>query len=502
MNHLHDDGIVRNRRSANGATLGAGIAVQQLEYRKKKMKVNASQNRKGMKVVGVQLIVTGLVVASAHGTTYPDATIIGPSSQPTFPAAFEAFVPPVHSDPVSGDAPAIAEWTRSNNPGDTMALTGEMLGANFVFYTEGVISPGTVRLLDGRQCAVTLPSNLDADAFCLMWNQNDAGYGKPVRINGTEAWWVGPNKVATGETFSIFGQSLNPRGECYAYIEGYGWLTSSASNPYKANFVVPSDLANGTYTVWAHNGQGKGYGWGESHTLEVYDGFPWDENTANWYDVTKAPYNADNTGVSDVTAAIEQAISDANGTDWTTVYLPAGTYAALTEIDGSTMTKVRIKGAGKDSTFITELGGGISIGECIVDIAFDDSEMCDLTIQSSSDNTSFSPQILRSEQSDNAVFRNVRISQRYPETGFSEEQPNGTIQRGNIADIVRGHNSTRIRWYDCEFLVRKPILMVDTPQLFFDGCDFYGLDDANTILSIKAGNGVSIENCKARNFDD
>jgi hypothetical protein len=43
------------------------------------------------------------------------------------------------------------------------------------------------------------------------------------------------------------------------------------------------------------------------------------------YDVTSAPYNADATGAADVSAAIKQALSDAQATGGT-VYFPAGTY--------------------------------------------------------------------------------------------------------------------------------------------------------------------------------
>lgn len=46
----------------------------------------------------------------------------------------------------------------------------------------------------------------------------------------------------------------------------------------------------------------------------------------NTYIVTEYQYNADNTGVIDVTAAIQQAINDAGNAGGGVVYLPAGTH--------------------------------------------------------------------------------------------------------------------------------------------------------------------------------
>jgi len=106
--------------------------------------------------------------------------------------------------------------------------------ANFVFFGEGTTTNVEPVLEDGRQCAVTLPSNLPADEMYLMWPNNEFGYGKPVAINKTEAWWVGPDTVATGETFSIYGRNLDLGSATnFLYCEEYGaWLTNTTANPY------------------------------------------------------------------------------------------------------------------------------------------------------------------------------------------------------------------------------------------------------------------------------
>jgi hypothetical protein len=79
--------------------------------------------------------------------------------------------------------------------------------------------------------------------------------------------------------------------------------------------------------------------------------------TENVVDVTKPPYNADNTGIDDVTAILQQAIDDVGISGGGVVYLPAGTYRikapdstdhALLIANDSTV----LRGAGPDSTFI------------------------------------------------------------------------------------------------------------------------------------------------------
>lgn len=81
-------------------------------------------------------------------------------------------------------------------------------------------------------------------------------------------------------------------------------------------------------------------------------------------DVTKEPYNADNTGQESATAAIQRAINDAGLAGGGTVYLPAGTYRLTFAQIGPLSTQrlsvalmiphpnVVLKGAGTDQTFL------------------------------------------------------------------------------------------------------------------------------------------------------
>jgi hypothetical protein len=79
--------------------------------------------------------------------------------------------------------------------------------------------------------------------------------------------------------------------------------------------------------------------------------------TGNTVDVTQPPYNADKTGVNDVTAIIQQAIDDLGSSGGGVVYLPAGTYRIKTADTSDHALLIAydstiLRGAGPDSTFL------------------------------------------------------------------------------------------------------------------------------------------------------
>jgi hypothetical protein len=78
----------------------------------------------------------------------------------------------------------------------------------------------------------------------------------------------------------------------------------------------------------------------------------------NVYDVTSPPYNADNTGATDTTSAIQSAIDAAGEAGGGVVYLPAGTYPVKPQGKDAdyalliNKSHVVLRGEGKESTFI------------------------------------------------------------------------------------------------------------------------------------------------------
>lgn len=84
---------------------------------------------------------------------------------------------------------------------------------------------------------------------------------------------------------------------------------------------------------------------------------PLPEVTTNILDVTKSPYNADNTGGSDVTSIIQQAIDDAGNAGGGVVYLPSGTFRVSLQSGGNyclrlNKSNVVLRGAGTNNTFL------------------------------------------------------------------------------------------------------------------------------------------------------
>jgi hypothetical protein len=73
-------------------------------------------------------------------------------------------------------------------------------------------------------------------------------------------------------------------------------------------------------------------------------------------DVTAAPYNADNAGLDDATAAIQAAIDDAGAAGGGIVYLPAGTYRLMPGAEDYALriwdSGVVLRGAGPGQTFL------------------------------------------------------------------------------------------------------------------------------------------------------
>ena len=92
--------------------------------------------------------------------------------------------------------------------------------------------------------------------------------------------------------------------------------------------------------------------WRPGVTVGVPGGIPTDRNKL--IDVTKEPYNADNTGATDAHEAIQKAVGDAKDKD--VVYLPAGTYRM--DLGVRLKSNITVRGDGPDKTVIMFYGPG------------------------------------------------------------------------------------------------------------------------------------------------
>lgn len=125
------------------------------------------------------------------------------------------------------------------------------------------------------------------------------------------------------------------------FITGTEWRSTLYPENWKPGFKDSQGR-------FLHDFSYAGYHKGETEIPDI---------STNIVDITQSPYNADNTGVDDVTSVIQQALDDVGSAGGGVVYLPAGTYRIKTP--GSSDYGLHIKydstilrGAGPDSTFL------------------------------------------------------------------------------------------------------------------------------------------------------
>ncbi|MGA3008604.1 MAG: glycosyl hydrolase family 28-related protein, partial [Opitutaceae bacterium] len=321
----------------------------------------------------------------------------------TIPGGWDVFTPPVSSQPAGFGTPTIAEWTRTGASDDSLIMTGDAFSnltgtgqgkdTQFLVYGQtgggdAVQAPASILRLDGMKAAVNLPAGLPAWSTYFVWPGNSAGYGVPVAVNRTDAWWLSGPRVdpvslqcaaSPGDTVSVYGRNLahsNGTVASWVYLQAAGgsgqWATVTSVNPYRVQFTVPGAIASGTYEVWIHNGHGGNYGWSNGldplHplTLTVAAPFTWDSDTngvfnpnasapAN-FNVKASPYNAVGDGITDDSGAILRAYLDAvsyiqaHPEAHPTLYFPAGTYSMSQGL--GVYRQLRYRGDGKDLTIL------------------------------------------------------------------------------------------------------------------------------------------------------
>ena len=218
-----------------------------------------------------------------------------------------------------------------------------------------VYQPQILRVTN-QSLAVLMSPPSGAYGLYLTWAENANGVGYPVRVNGTDAWWIGPDHAVAGSSVSVYGRNLsyqNGTTTSYVYIRPWGAGAGTAStncvvtqvNPYKVTFTMPGNLAAGNYEVWIHNGHGGQYGW--SGPLEfIVDASPAYQWNGTVHNVMS--YGAYGDGVHVDSAAIQSAINACNPGD--IAYLPAGIYMITNRLQ--LWNGVAIKGAGAASTTI------------------------------------------------------------------------------------------------------------------------------------------------------
>ena len=91
--------------------------------------------------------------------------------------------------------------------------------------------------------------------------------GPPAR----RRWRETPSAVMDGYSQMLCTYSVHCVTSSAPAAAAPFWATVTSVNPYQVNFTVPSNLPDGNYNVWIHNGSGGEYGWSGPLTLTVVD---------------------------------------------------------------------------------------------------------------------------------------------------------------------------------------------------------------------------------------
>jgi len=451
------------------------------------------KTKTSMALCAAAILAIGPLARAGALPKYPAPAVAGPAGFPgTFPTGFAPFDPPVANASPKAATPEIAEWTRIASAGDTMVLSGEQLSSFqgvsegrdtlFRIYANGMEADALIQRLDGRQCALTLPGNLPPNTLYLLWPRNNQGFGRPVAIGQADAWWVGPDRVARGGTFSVYGRNLVlGSGSAHVYLVGYGWLDSASANPYKATFQLPANLASGTYEVWAHNGHGGKYGWSKPLSLVVENPYGWNGRV---YDVTAYGANGGDGNPDD--AAINGAIAAANADPGSTVYFPAGTYRFSSPIHfGGGKT---VKGAGMGATILVP-HDGFSASANVPSIRFGSrSRVEDLAMET------------RAYYSDSEDFVGLHNQ---TDIAFARVKVTGERNNGTARTLVDMQNASRISFNECAFVIARDVFVGDgSRHIRFTDSSFLGIRDCNQLVAIKNSRYFDLSGCFAGNFDE
>lgn len=466
--------------------------LKRLELEKKKNTVSKRFTSVGnlAKIV----FLTGLTLSISLGlqaqSNLPKYTgYTAPLPSPGAPG--ESFNPPMSGD-AAANTPQSGEWTRTAGSDESMVITGvdfsrfssqdEGKDTRFKVYgSSGFFKDASIQRLESNKVVITLDKNIPSWGMYLIWPGNAAGYGKPIAVNKTDSWWVGPAKAKRGTTVSVYGRNLsqyNDSTKSHVYLKsasGAGqWATVTKVNPYKVDFTVPATLQNGDYEVWTHNGHGGEYGWSGPLTLTINDGMLWTQKVFNVLD-----YGAKGDGINDDTQAIYRALAAAKNSAGSTVFFPQGVYMISNMLMPNSYTKWL--GAGKDKTFI-KCNSNFNSTDAMIYGGVNTFQVSDLTFDTNKNYRGGHSEAFFLRGSKNVTINNVVFSF----AGYN------VFQFDNANEIFISNSK----------IIGRISFLGKCSQLFIDRCDFYLTNDTENALHSWGGSNISLTNSTCQDLNN
>lgn len=450
--------------------------------------------------VSVSISATAQVLAPRPRTGMPPAAspshygLSTPIPAPPLPGGMDAFTPPLLG---SSSGPAVAEWTRTGGPDETVTVAGPDFTSSTRFRFYGQTRAGdamtverAAHVADAVAASVILPAQLPAWSTYLLWPRVGTTYGKPVAVNRTDAWWVGSDKALPGESVSVYGRNLahnNAGISSWIYLKSSRrapgrWVKPTSVNPYRVSFKVPT-LSAGQYEVWTHNRHGAHFGWSGPLALTILSTSPWAGQSANIFSIKN--YGAIGDGIADDTAAIQSTLDAAGKAAPATVFFPAGTYI----VNGMLALKNNVSWSGESrDTSIIKVGPTFASGV---------EPYWQALIYSDSDSINHVEfKNLTLDGNSNLGKKSLIILRHHNYVKLTNSRFNW---KGAIGGFNIGSNDY-LTISGSEF-IGDQVFLADSKQVTVHGNNFRLTDFANAAIISWGGSEVAIFNNQARDYD-
>jgi hypothetical protein len=453
---------------------------------------------------------TGPTGATAPGEVF-DPSSAGINFNGTLPAA----------------APDISEWTRTADGDESISITGDDFTSfqggrtKFFVFADSGVGPGQIfeattrSIQEDNRAVITLPATgLPSNAMYMIWAVNDAGVSRPVFVNQTEAWWIGPNAGQAGQRITIFGRNLSRTGNEWTAGQSPGaapasvWIAPqsggsaiqvqvTAVNPYQVEFEIPANLASGNYRAWVHNGKGGNFGWSAPLDFTV-------RSAANNATAWNGPiYDSSNTaelaqiltnGTNDDAALIQAVLTRAGQTPNATVVLPTGTFLL-----GSTITlpsRTRLIGAGMDQTVLRPRDVATFNGQTLILSDAGGRNSTSTLFENFTLHSGYNPL----GPTDPLYTGGIHyVAQLFDQTDITFRNVRFDARVDNAVYVINGN---RLTFESCEFIGSTPMFTNGSKQFFINDCDFYLTNNGSAAIYQWGGEQTSITNSRAQSLDN